>query len=54
MIYTVTHFNPVGDCDNIAYVETDNDVDVALIAPAEVWAAFKSLNSSISLEHYSA
>lgn len=34
MIYTVTYFNPVGDCDNIAYVETDNDVDVALIAQA--------------------
>ena len=41
MIYTVTYFNPVGDCDNIAYVETDNDVDVALIAHAGAWAASK-------------
>lgn len=54
MIYTVTYFNSVGNCDNIAYVETDNDVDAALIAHAGAWAAFKSLNSSISLEHYSA
>ena len=54
MIYTVTYFNLVGNCDNIAYVGADNNVDVALIAHAEFWAVFKSLNSSISLEHYSA
>ena len=54
MVYTVTYFNPLGNCDNIAYVEANNEVDAALIAHAEFWAVFKSLNSSISLEHYSA
>ena len=44
MIYTVTYFNPVGNCDNIAYVEADNDVDVALIAHAGFWAASKPFN----------
>lgn len=46
MIYTATYFNPVGNCDNIAYVGADNDVnvDVALIAHAEFWAASKPFN----------
>ena len=44
MIYTVNYFNPVGNCDNIAYIEADNDVDVALIAHAGFWAASKPFN----------
>lgn len=41
MIYTVTFFNPIGNCDNVTHVEADNEVDAALIAHAEAWAASK-------------
>ena len=46
MIYTVTYFNLVGNCDNIAYVEADNDVDVALIAHADFWVTSKPFDLS--------
>jgi hypothetical protein len=41
MIYSVTFFNPLGNCDNIAHVEADNEVDAALIAHADFWATSK-------------
>ena len=44
MVYTVTYFNPLGNCDNIAYVEANNEVDAALIAHADFWAASKSFD----------
>lgn len=46
MIYTVTYFNPLGNCDNIAYVEANNEVDAALIAHADFWVASKSFDLS--------
>lgn len=41
MIYSVTYFNPLGNCDNTTHVEADNEVDAALIAHAEFWVASK-------------
>lgn len=46
MIYTVTYFNPLGNCDNITYVEADNEVDAALIAHADFWVASKPFDLS--------
>ena len=35
MIYTVTYFNPLGNCDNVTHVEANTEVDAALIAHAD-------------------
>ena len=46
MIYTVTYFNPLGNCDNITHVEADNEVDAALIAHADFWVTSKPFDLS--------
>ena len=53
MIYTVTFFNPIGNCDNITHVEADNEVDAALIAHADFWVTSKPFNlSDYKIENY--
>ena len=44
MIYSVTYFNPYGNCDNTVHVEAENEVDAALIAHADFWVASRSFN----------
>lgn len=46
MVYTVTYFNPLGNCDNVIHVEADNEVDAALIAHADFWVTSKPFNLS--------
>lgn len=46
MIYTVTYFNPLGNCDNVTHVEADNEVDAALIAHADFWVTSKPFDLS--------
>ena len=46
MIYTVTYFNPLGNCDNVTHVKADNEVDAALIAHADFWVTSKPFNLS--------
>ena len=46
MIYTVTFFNPIGNCDNVTHVEADTEVDAALIAHADFWVTSKPFNLS--------
>lgn len=46
MIYTVTYFNPLGNCDNVTHVEADNEVDAALIAHADFWVTSKAFDLS--------
>ena len=46
MIYTVTFFNPIGNCDNVIHVEADTEVDAALIAHADFWVTSKPFNLS--------
>ena len=41
MIYTVSYFNPLGNCENVTHVEADNEVDAALIAHADFWVTSK-------------
>lgn len=35
MIYTVSYFNPLGNCDNIVHVEADSELEACLIAHAD-------------------
>ena len=35
MIYIVSYFNPLGNCDNIVYVEADSELEACLIAHAD-------------------
>jgi len=44
MIYSVTYFNPYGNCDNTVHVEAENEVDAALIAHADFWVASRPFN----------
>lgn len=44
MIYSVTYFNPYGNCDNTVHVESENEVDAALIAHADFWVASRPFN----------
>lgn len=54
MIYSVTFFNPLGNCDNIAHVEADNEVDAALIAHTDFWATSKPFSlSDYNVSEYS-
>ena len=44
MIYSVTYFNPYGNCDNTVHVEAENEVDAALIAHADFWVTSRPFN----------
>jgi len=35
MLYTVSYFNPLGNCDNIVHVEADYELEACLIAHAD-------------------
>lgn len=35
MLYTVSYFNPIGNCDNVVYVEADSELEACLIAHAD-------------------
>ena len=44
MIYSVTYFNPYGNCDNTVHVEAESEVDAALIAHADFQTASRPFN----------
>ena len=35
MLYTVSYFNPIGNCDNVVHVEADSELEACLIAHAD-------------------
>lgn len=35
MLYTVSYFNPLGNCDNIVHVEANSELEACLIAHAD-------------------
>ena len=35
MLYTVSYFNPLGNCDNIVHIEANSELEACLIAHAD-------------------
>ena len=35
MLYTVSYFNPLGNCDDIVHIEADFELEACLIAHAD-------------------
>ena len=35
MLYTVSYFNPLGNCDDIVHIEVDFELEACLIAHAD-------------------
>lgn len=46
MIYTVSYFNPIGNCDNVVHVEADSELEACLIAHADFHRPFVKFNLS--------
>lgn len=46
MLYTVSYFNPLGNCDNIVHVEADSELEACLIAHAQYWTPTKKFDLS--------
>lgn len=44
MIYSVTYFNPIGNCDNNVHVEADSELEAALIAHCSQWVPQKEFD----------
>lgn len=46
MLYTVSYFNPIGNCDNVVHVEADFELEACLIAHAQYWTPTKKFDLS--------
>ena len=46
MIYTVSYFNPIGNCDNVVHVEANSELEACLIAHAQFWTPTKKFDLS--------
>lgn len=46
MLYTVSYFNPLGNCDNIVHVEADSELEACLIAHADFHRPFVEFDLS--------
>lgn len=46
MLYTVSYFNPLANCDNVVHVEADSELEACLIAHAQFWLPTKEFDLS--------
>ena len=46
MLYTVSYFNPLANCDNVVHVEADSELEACLIAHAQFWLPIKEFDLS--------
>lgn len=46
MIYTVSYFNPLGNCDNIVHIEANSELEACLIAHADFHRPFGEFDLS--------
>ena len=46
MLYTVSYFNPLGNCDNVVHVEANSELEACLIAHAEFWSPMRKFRLS--------
>ena len=46
MIYTVSYFNPIDNCDNVVHVEANSELEACLIAHAQFWTPTKKFDLS--------
>lgn len=46
MLYTVSYFNPIGNCDNVVHVEADSELEACLIAHADFHRPFVKFDLS--------